>query len=106
MSGSDERLARNEVVFRRANEAIRGRVAGRPDLLTFLCECSDTSCKENIRLTYDEYEAVRAKPHQFAIAGGHAAAGETIVDEFGRYAVVEKIGDAERVAEEEDPRAR
>ncbi len=106
-----ERVGKNDATFRRANEEIREFAAsidvddGR--LLPFLCECADLECTAVVRLTAQEYEAVRRDSRLFVNAVGHernALGWGRVVDEFDRYAVIEKIGDAAEVAEELDPR--
>jgi hypothetical protein len=57
-------------------------------------------------MTVDEYEAVRAKATQFAVAPGHEIPDiERVVARQPSYFVVEKQDpDAEEVARETDPR--
>jgi hypothetical protein len=77
---------------------------GRP----FICECSDPSCVEILRLRLSEYEAVRATPTRFISAPGHdRAAGSwaKVVERRDGYEIVEKVGDAAGVAEELDARS-
>jgi anti-sigma B factor antagonist len=102
---SDERIARNEALFREVNERIeevhddRGRGAG----VEFLCECADPSCLEAIPLTLEEYEAIRERSDRFVVAEGHVTAGiERVVARHGGAEVVEKTGKAGRIAEELD----
>ncbi len=105
MTDSHERRARNEAVFRAANEAILGpaRPAG---LLTFLCECGDERCKDVLNLTYEEYEDVRRDPACFAVIPGHESPDETVMETRERFALVEKQGVGRAIAERMDPRAR
>ncbi len=105
MSRRDERRAWNQAVFRAANEAIVGpaRATGP---LTLLCECGNEACKETIELTSDEYEAVRADAACFAVIPGHQSRAEAVVEEFERFALVEKLGADRAVVERMDPRAR
>jgi hypothetical protein len=101
------RVAENESIFRRANEQLetRFRALGADGLTPFLCECGDAACTQVIRLTFDEYEAVRSHPAHFAIIPGHQILeAEHVVEEHGRYDVVEKIHIGRRVAEARDPR--
>jgi len=105
-----ERVAQNNVTFRKANEQI-GEAAQQyvPDeAVPFICECPDTSCTELVRLTLPEYEAVRAYPTHFINAPGHhaAAAGwAQVVEPRDGYDIVEKVGRAGRIAEDLDPRS-
>ena len=100
------RVAENDSRFRTSNERI-AEVAARlevfdPDeLLPFLCECADLGCTEILRLSADEYEAVRESPVRFIHMHGHGERDlgwATVVEEQSRYTVVEKIGVAASVA--------
>jgi hypothetical protein len=105
---SVERAARNEAVFRDANETIearRGELSTLSGRTPFLCECADPYCKASIPLTVEEYEFVRAVPNRFVLRPGHPTAEATVVNENDHYLVVEKGGVSRRVAEETDPRA-
>lgn len=107
---SAERVARNDATFRDANEAIRARashLSSDMELVPFICECADLRCTKILRLTLDEYEAVRAHGRRFLMAPGHSdAAGEhgRIVAEQASYVVFEKTGRAGELAGELDPR--
>ena len=113
MTSRDERVAANEAKFRDANEIIREQAdklsleGGRR--VPFLCECANTRCTEVLRLTLDDYGAVRANPHTFAIVPGHEESDvETVVDGIGRrddgVAVVAKRSAGPSVSEAPDPR--
>ena len=88
---TQRRLAHNEKVFREVNE---GRLlASDPDdgMLTFICECSARGCTERIRLSADDYIAIRRDPRRFVIVPGHEIAEiERVVEEHPGYDVVEK----------------
>jgi hypothetical protein len=103
-----ERLAKNESLFRTLNENISGlatKVAGR-EPVEFICECSTSGCFERLSLTLDEYERVRQDGTHFLIAPGHEDIEiEQVIAERDDYVVVEKDGVAGLVAEEDDPRA-
>src|SRR5881275_1191141 len=69
-----KRIAANETSFRDINDELeRGlrRVPGLPPLLEFVCECGSRSCEAVVRLTLDEYEAVRTDSRRFAVVPGH-----------------------------------
>lgn len=107
-----EKVARNEAVLREANERIAGtaKELGMTDegLLPFICECADTSCTQILQLTTDEYQQVRASPTTFINARGHevnALGWGRVVDEFDRYSIVAKLGDAAEVVQELDARS-
>jgi hypothetical protein len=109
MSTDVERKARNEAVFRDANEEIRGvreeleMVDGKTP---FLCECDDVHCRELVRLDLDEYEFIRSKPEWFMVARGHPTSASRVIETRETYVVVQKEGAASRVARETDPRSR
>jgi hypothetical protein len=109
-SERQERAARNQSLFREVNERIEETARPfDPVFTTFACECADTACKEKVSLTYEEYEAVRRWPNHFFVKPGHVFLEiERVVDETGadgsRYQVVEKFGEAGKVAIGLDPR--
>jgi hypothetical protein len=102
----DDRIARNEAIFRDVNEALkRGRWPGDQSRIAFRCECARLGCSRLIELTPDEYEHVRTNPKWFVVAAGHESAqAETVVEAHDGYLVVEKLGQAGVVAEATDPR--
>jgi hypothetical protein len=109
---SAERIARNDATFREANERIRvvaeATELGDDALLPFLCECADLQCTTILQLTGREYEEARANPRWFVKAHGHVRSAQgwaRVVEEFERYTLVEKIGEAGAIAEELDPRS-
>ena len=58
----------------------------------YICECSNVLCTMKIELRLFEYESVRARPKMFFVVPGHERLEvERIVDDFGRYMIVEKI---------------
>jgi hypothetical protein len=102
-----ERKARNETIFRDANEeveSVREELSLDHGKTPFFCECEDTSCREVIRLTVEEYERIRSRPTTFLIAQGHPYTLGRVVDDHGNYLIVEKHGVAARVARATDPR--
>lgn len=107
---SAERVARNDAVFREANENINDAARalleeGKP--LPVICECADESCSQLLQLTAEEYEAVRREPTHFINAHGHhesAGGWAEVVEEFERYAVVAKVGKAAEIVTELNPR--
>jgi hypothetical protein len=109
MGAREERVARNETLFREVNERIKQVNVGlaTAEATDFLCECGDESCTQPISLTMAEYEAVRAEPTHFAIVAGHVVPDvERVLVSNERYAVVEKVDpDAVRIVEAEDPRS-
>ena len=107
-----ERVGKNEALFREVNDRIRElndafEPSSSHDLKDFVCECSLEGCRDYVRLTMPEYEAVRADPTHFLVAAGHlwTPEFETAVARHERYWVVEKEGVAARAAEEHDERS-
>lgn len=103
----ERRIAGNEALFREVNEAIaRGQWPGEEDAsVGFRCECARLGCNTVIELTMRDYERVRTNPRRFVLAVGHELAiGETVVLRGPAYLVVEKLGEAGRVAEARDRR--
>jgi hypothetical protein len=110
MDSRQQRVAKNEALFRQVNERIeeinekREGVGSDSD---FLCECGDDDCTAPVSLTLAEYEEVRSDPTHFLIAHGHEVVDvEKVIRETDRYAVVKKFaGEAQRIAVETDPRS-
>ena len=100
----DERRARNETAFRTVNEAI---AAGRgltevERRLPFVCECGRLGCTVILELTRGQYETVRDHSRRFVVAPGHDTPEiERVVESGDSWAVVEKIGAAAEIAEED-----
>ncbi len=103
----DDRIARNEAIFRDVNEALkRGRWPGDQSTIAFRCECARLGCSRLIEMAPDEYEHVRTNPRWFVVAAGHQLSeGEGVVESRRDYFVVEKLGEAGLVAEATDPRS-
>jgi hypothetical protein len=103
-----ERLAKNESLFRALNENIRSLASklgpGAP--YEFICECSTSGCFERLSLTLEEYERVRQDGTHFLLADGHEDIEiEQVIAQKAAYVVVEKDGVAGLVAADDDPRS-
>jgi hypothetical protein len=102
---SVERIARNDVIFREANERI-GETAeqlGAGMSIPFLCECADENCREIVRLTMAEYRDLRSNPRHFVNTPGHEASAHGWAQVIARtdgHVTVAKIGRAGDIAEE------
>jgi hypothetical protein len=109
LDSRQERVGKNEVLFRDVNERINeiNRDMGFDEGADFICECGDGECTTPITMHLFEYEAVRAYPTRFAIFPGHEILDvEHVVEENERFAVVEKAPDAAaQIAIDHDPRA-
>jgi hypothetical protein len=96
----DERIARNEVAFRRVNEAIEPDHAAPGRRITFVCECGQLSCTDLVAMTREDYEGVRTDFDRFLVLPGHEdPAAETVVEEQDGFYVVEKQGSARQVVQ-------
>jgi hypothetical protein len=109
MDAREERLARNEVLFRDVNERIEQLAAPHqgqdPHLFEFFCECSNLDCSLRLRLTLAAYENVRSDPALFVVAPGHELPEiEVVLRRTDAYQVVRKDGEAAQLAAAQDPR--
>jgi hypothetical protein len=105
----EERIGRNEALFREVNERIEAmQKALDPGDQTaeFICECGNPACTEHIPMTMRQYEDVRADPTTFVVVSGHDAPFvEEVVERHGRYEVVRKRrGTPAELATRESPR--
>jgi hypothetical protein len=102
----ERRAALNQSLCREVNER---RIARAHDLFgrtDFVCECADVTCREEVSLTTDEYEFIRKNARRFVVRLGHVDQENDLllVEEPGRFAVVEKFGPAGDVVAHLDPR--
>jgi hypothetical protein len=107
MTAVRERLGHNEALFRSINERIEAGTwpAAPSDVVAFRCECAALGCNVLVELTIADYESVRANPRRFLLAPGHEIpAIEQVIRRTDAYVVVQKLGDAGRVADTTDPR--
>ena len=108
MDAREERLARNETLFRSVNENIEDAAASSQideHVFEFFCECSNLDCTLVIPLAVADYERVRSDPTQFVVAPGHDLPEvEEVLDRRDDFQVVKKKGDAAKIAAAEDPR--
>jgi hypothetical protein len=107
--GREERIGRNEALFREVNERIEqisATLQVSDEKLQILCECGVPTCLGQIEVPVRDYERVRRQSTLFVILPGHEHADlEEIVERHDGYHVVRKLpGDAADVAREFDPR--
>jgi hypothetical protein len=109
LDSRQQRVGKNETLFREVNERIREITepqVGTAERSDFICECGHDDCMKPISLTLSEYERVRADPAHFFVVPGHEIVDvERIAYEAEGYVVVEKIGVAGAIAHERDPRS-
>ena len=111
MDERTRRIGRNEVLFRRVNNAVEEIATARDAVareLTIVCECGDETCTEEINIGVAEYEALRAQQTRYAIRPGHdGPPTERVVEQHAEYWIIEKReGGPARLARELEDRAR
>ena len=108
MDSREERLARNESLFREINERVSEIASAHGadvHLYEFYCECSNTDCTLRVELELADYERVRGHGDWFLVAPGHNLPEiERVVEEAAGWWVIEKEGAAGDLAEDLDPR--
>jgi len=67
MASREERLAENEILFRRINERILELTDTWGGDLDLVCECANAGCISRMKLTLHEYEQLRLNPRRFAV---------------------------------------
>ena len=101
MDERERRIGENEAYWRQVNELSPPE----PGVMNrMFCECGRLDCRERVAVTAGEYDAVRSKPTTFLVVPGHALTDvETVIETTERFQVVEKKGEAARVAIETEP---
>jgi len=103
----DQRLAQNEIVFRRVNERLVSSDGGEAasQELSLVCECTNADCLQALTIELAEYEWLRQNPRRFAVLPGHEApAVEDVVERHDRFVIVEKHVETHEQVEAADPR--
>jgi hypothetical protein len=102
------RIAEHEVRFRDINERLHEGIVGvveADELIDFLCECGAADCRDGLRVTLGEYEAVRSSSRQFAVVPGHEIPDvEDVIRREDRFVVVRKHEDTTAIVAAADPR--
>ena len=103
------RIAENESRFREINERLERDLRALPgegEAVPFVCECGDAGCSEPVRLSVEDYERVRAEPHNFAVVPGHEIeTAEDVIARTDEYFVVRKHAPSQLIVEATDPRS-
>ena len=107
MDERQERIAKNETMFRAANREIEQahkEVSGGTDeVLEVLCECGRPGCSGMITMTAADYDSIHSQDDRFVVLPGHASPElERVVEERAGFLVVDKFGEAEDIAEGEE----
>lgn len=109
MTESQKQIGRNEHEARAANEIVsvegeQAKMLGH-EALAVLCECGDRGCHLPLVMSVDDYEEIRSEPDHFAVLAGHEILdAERIIARRDEYLIVQKYGDAGKVATDGDPR--
>lgn len=96
---SKQYLAETEVIFRETNQDVADFIVEDegPDTRTtlpFYCECSNTDCRDRIRLTPQTYTKLHKNKRQFIAVTGHEIPEiEKVVRQEDGFFVIEKYGD-------------
>ena len=99
----EERIAFNESLCRDLNRRKVPWMKSRLLSANFRCECGDLDCGVRFLLSETQWSDVRSRPDRFAVAPQHVAHDvEVVVKEYPDFWIVEKQGDAEKIAEELD----
>ena len=97
-----KKAAKNEAISRTLNEGLAKGEDRWPSVEpTFICECKDLACTQEIVVPLDVYKRVRQNPAHFVLVPGHIDAEiERKIDEGPGFEIVEKIGPGKQVAED------
>jgi hypothetical protein len=103
----EERLAKNEALFREGNERMAAweeRHVADP-VERYLCECAEEACREKVELHKDEYERVRSNSRWFVLVPGHEIPDvETVIERNEGWAIIEKDPQVTPLMNATDPR--
>src|SRR4051812_38901408 len=103
-----ESVALTEAAFRIANERMAAwdeRRAGNGAAESYFCECALEGCREEVRLTREQYDAVRSEPRRFFVLHGHIIEDlETELERHAAYSVIEKPLMLAPLLDDTDPR--
>jgi hypothetical protein len=101
-----ERQAALQQALRREVNERRWADCREAEVIELVCECSDPSCHEVVLLQSDEYEFIRRVPIRLIVRPDHVhlESERVLIEEPGRFAVVEKFGPAREVVAHLDPR--
>lgn len=111
MDERQERLGRNEALYREVNERLKElgeSFSLVSELADFVCECGVGTCAAPIRITLEQYEHVRSNPHWFMVVPGHEILDiESVIEEHDAWYLIEKHpGGPADLAAQADPRSR
>jgi hypothetical protein len=103
----EERIAKNEAMFREANERAKAWEERHLDseVELYFCECAKPDCLEKVSLREADYERVRSDPRRFVIVPGHELPDvETVIERNEGWVIIEKAPEVAGTVEALDPR--
>jgi SpoU rRNA methylase family enzyme len=104
------RAAQNQSLFRNVNQRLvdlNEAFAALDDRSVFVCECARIDCVEQLDVALQDYARIRTNPRWFIVAVGdnHVLPDvEQVVERHPTFLVIEKVGAAAAVAEQEATR--
>ena len=104
MNDDEVRAGEVESLFRQVNERVKelnARLDPVAEYGSWTCECAVPSCVMRIDMTQAEYTELREQPTHFAITPDEKhfdPAAETLVRKTDRFWIVEKQGEAAKIA--------
>ena len=108
MALSEARKGENEAFFRELNERLEQHALEQDTAapsFQLVCECAVEECTARLEVPVAEYERIRDDSTRFIVARDHAdPLSERVVESLSAYEIVEKFGEAGRVAQLLDPR--
>ncbi|MGH3033893.1 MAG: hypothetical protein ACRDON_04970 [Gaiellaceae bacterium] len=104
MTRDAHHVTRKHVLLREVNERVRTLARHGPlpesEYVEFVCECGRQECLEPIRLTLDEYGAIRSEPAHFAVLPNHEEVEvESVIHGNDRYRIVRRAARATTVSQ-------
>ena len=98
-----KRLAHNEALDRQLNERKAEWIERGLSTAGFRCECATLHCGARFQVSPKRWQDVHSQSDRFLVFPGHVAADiEVVVEEYPDYWIVEKQGEAAKVAEAMD----
>jgi hypothetical protein len=93
MSPREQRIIRNEALFREVNAHIANleeQLGNESELMPLICECANTGCTTVVEVDRGTFKTVRQNPLLFLVAPDHEGDDEIVVGHGAGYFIVEK----------------
>jgi len=96
----EQRVAFYEALCRHLNERKAEWAKDGLPTAGFRCECVTLHCGARFRLSGEQWKEARSRANRFVVAPGHVDRDvEVLVKEYSEFLLVEKRGEAEKIAE-------